>query len=213
MITIIDYGTGNLRSIANVLRVLGVPSCITSNPSDIDRATKLILPGVGHFDFGMTNLRQSALIEPLNDAVLVRKIPVLGICLGAQLLTRGSQEGQLPGLGWIEADTIAFDRTRMPSHLRVPHMGWADTTVRANQPLFEGLEHPRFYYVHSFHMVCDHPDNEMCHAIHGYSFVAGICKQHILGVQFHPEKSHRFGKIVLKNFAAWLPALNRDERE
>jgi imidazole glycerol-phosphate synthase subunit HisH len=202
LITIIDYDAGNLRSISNMLRVLGVRSQFTRDPLLLSRADKLILPGVGHFDYGMTQLKQSGLIPVLNELVLEKRVPILGICLGAQLLTRGSDEGSEPGLGWIEAETIRFDRSMLGSNLRVPHMGWADTEFASSHPLFRGFnETPRFYYVHSFHLSCDSPETEFSWATHGYRFVSGIGRDNIWGVQFHPEKSHRFGKQLLKNFA------------
>ena len=207
MITIIDYGTGNIRAIENMLRVLGHESRISGVPEEIASASKIILPGVGHFDYGMRQLRSSGLIDVLDEAATSRQVPVLGICLGAQLLTRRSDEGTEPGLGWVSAETRRFDRSRLADSLRIPHMGWADTGYQAGHPLFDGFnETPRFYYVHSYHMVCDDPVNELCHAVHGYRFVSGIAKDNILGVQFHPEKSHRFGKRILDNFAKWIPS-------
>ncbi len=206
MITIIDYGAGNLKSISNMLRALGVTSRISSNPKEIASASKLILPGVGHFDFGMVNLRQSKLIAPMTELVLEKRIPFLGICLGAQLLTRRSDEGREPGLGWIPADTRKFDFDRLVCNLRVPHMGWSDTYCLNGHSLFAVFqETPRFYYVHSYHMVCDSAENELCYADYGYRFVSGLTYQNIFGVQFHPEKSHRFGKQLLKNFI-YLPS-------
>lgn len=202
MITIVDYDTGNLRSVQNMLNKVGADSKIGSTPGDIENASKLILPGVGHFDFGMKNLADRDLIDVLNDKVLDKKTPILGICLGAQLLTRGSDEGVLPGLGWIDADTRSFDTSRLDSSLRVPHMGWADTESQCTSSLFVGFdETPRFYYVHSYHIVCDNGADELCHATHGYRFVAGVENGNVMGVQFHPEKSHRFGKQILSNFA------------
>jgi glutamine amidotransferase len=203
LITIVDYDAGNLRSISNMLRIIGVASRISRDCDEIAKATKLILPGVGHFDFGMRKLRSSGLVSVLNSMVFERQIPLLGICLGAQLLTRSSEEGTEPGLAWIQADTVRFDRERLPSTLRVPHMGWAETEFRKNDPLFQGFtENPRFYYVHSYHMKCDFSEDEMCWGVHGYRFVSGICNKRVWGVQFHPEKSHSFGKLILKNFAA-----------
>lgn len=202
MIVIVDYGTGNLRSIKNMFARIGVASQISGDPSIVAGASKLILPGVGHFDFGMTSLRSSSLFEILNDKALNQRTPLLGICLGAQLLTQRSDEGNEPGLGWIEAETIRFDRNRLDANCRIPHMGWTATEFTAEQSLFHGLESPsRFYYVHSFHLSCKNSHNEMCHAVYGYRFTAGIRRDNIMGVQFHPEKSHRFGMQVLRNFA------------
>jgi len=202
MITIIDFNAGNLRSVQNMLRTIGSESKIASTPAEIEDATKIILPGVGHFNFGMQSLIDRGLIDVLNEKVLVQKTPVLGICLGAQLLTRGSEEGELPGLGWIDADTKAFDRSKLNAALRVPHMGWADTEFRESSCLCAGVdETPRYYYVHAYHIVCDNEADELCHAVHGYRFVAGVEKENIAGVQFHPEKSHRFGKRLLDNFS------------
>ena len=202
-ITIVDYGAGNLASIVSMLRHIGVPAEICSDPKRIREAKRLILPGVGHFDFGMTNLRSSGLADALNGRVQGDGIPLLGICLGAQLLTRRSAEGTSQGLGWIQADTIAFDRSRLGPELRIPHMGWSDTTFERSEPLFQHTpESPRFYYVHSFHLACDKPENEICWSHHGYRFAAGIRAGNVCGVQFHPEKSHRFGMQLLRNFAA-----------
>jgi len=187
-----------------MFKSIGIGSRIAGKASEIQEATKIILPGIGHFDYGMKNLEKRDLIGALNDKVLGEKTPVLGICLGAQLLTRGSEEGSLPGLAWIAADTSRFDRSKMPASLRIPHMGWADTEYRKSSHLFAGIaETPRYYYVHSYHIVCDNEGDELCHAIHGYRFVAGVENGNIRGVQFHPEKSHRFGMQLLRNFANW----------
>ncbi len=200
MLTIVDYGLGNLRSIENMLRRAGIKSEITADAARIAEARRLILPGVGHFAFGMEQLHDRGLVEVLNERVLGSRVPVLGICLGAQLLGRHSEEGDAAGLGWIEMDTVAFDRSRLTHGEKVPHMGWADTHAKPH-PLFAGLEEPRFYYVHSFHLRCDDPADVLCEAEHGYRFTSGVAKGNVMGVQFHPEKSHAFGVHVLKAFA------------
>lgn len=203
VITIIDYGVGNLRSIQNMLRYLGIDSKITSDLGKIARAGKLILPGVGKFDYGMTELRTRGMIEVLNRRVLEDGTPLLGICLGAQLLTRSSEEGELPGLGWIKGRTKRFDATKFDlASLRVPHMGWADTNF-SDHPIAAGLNEARFYFVHSYHLETDEPQDVLCTTHYGYDFVAGVAHDNVVGVQFHPEKSHRFGMRVLQNFAGW----------
>lgn len=201
MIGIVDYGLGNLRSIQNMLDRSGIASVITSDPRELAKADRLILPGVGHFGFGMDQLRSRGLVEVLNERVLEAKVPTLGICLGAQLLGRHSQEGDAAGLGWIPMDIVTFDRARLTGGQKVPHMGWADTTAR--HPIFEGLgADARFYYVHSFHMACDDPEMVIATADHGYEFTSGVAHGNVIGLQFHPEKSHVFGRQVLRNFAA-----------
>jgi glutamine amidotransferase len=201
MTVIIDYKTGNLNSIKNILRRIGYDSVISNDKEVIMNATKLILPGVGHFDHGMRNLDELGLIPILNEKVLVNKTPVLGICLGVQLLTKGSEEGVLPGLGWIDGYTRAFDKTKLSAGLKVPHMGWSDVTYRETSGLFQNYnEIPRFYFVHSFHLVCNNQGDELTHSNHGYDFVAGVEHENIMGVQFHPEKSHKFGMRLLENF-------------
>jgi glutamine amidotransferase len=206
MITIIDYGVGNLASIHNMFRRLGHPAVITANLEAVAAAEKLLLPGVGAFDYGVSRLRDSGMMEALNHAVLKNVTPILGICLGAQLLTRRSDEGQLPGLGWFDAETVAFDRGKLTHGERIPHMGWTDLEVARPHPLLTDLpEAPRFYFVHSFHLLCSKDEEVIATAHHGYSFAAGIARGHIAGVQFHPEKSHKFGMKVLDNFAKWKP--------
>ena len=206
MITIIDYDAGNIRSVENMLGALGVKCRISSDPAEILRAEKLILPGVGHFDHGMGVLHERGLVDALNRRVIEERAPILGICLGAQLLTRGSEEGDRPGLGWIAGETRAFARARMDRPLPVPHMGWSDCwTTGANPLTAQAPADMRFYFVHSFHLVVDAPRDAIIAAHYGYDFVAAIGRDNVLGVQFHPEKSHRFGMDVLRAFARWQP--------
>lgn len=202
MIAIIDYGVGNLGSIGNMLKKLGVPAIITADAAVIADASKLILPGVGAFDYGMQKLHDSGLIPVITEKTQQQKTPFLGICLGMQLMTRRSEEGQLPGLGWFAADTRRFDATRLKPGEKIPHMGWAEVNITQPHALPENLgEAPRFYFVHSYHVVCDHAADAILTAHYGYEFVAGFARGHIMGVQFHPEKSHRFGMQLLQNFS------------
>ena len=201
MIVIIDYKMGNLGSILNMLKKIGAPAMASSLPEDILQADKLILPGVGAFDNGMTNLKESGLLSVLNEKVLAKKTPILGICLGMQLLTRRSAEGGLEGLGWIEADTVRFRFGKEESTLKVPHMGWNTVRFKPGSILSSGLENEaRFYFVHSFHVVCDREENVAGKTFYGYEFSSAIQNGNIMGVQFHPEKSHKYGLRLLKNF-------------
>jgi len=202
MIVIVDYGLGNLRSIHNMLNRAGIDAVISSEPNELRAASKLILPGVGHFRCGMQSLHERGLVEVLSERVLAARVPILGICLGAQLLGRGSEEGDSLGLNWVPMDTVGFDRTQMQHGKKVPHMGWAATS-HTECALFQGMgEAPRFYYVHSYHFRCDDPRMVMCTAEHGYCFASGVALRNIFGVQFHPEKSHAYGQRLLKNFAS-----------
>lgn len=201
MIVIIDYGLGNVRSIQNMLRRIGVDSCISREPETLQAATKLILPGVGHFRYAMELIGQLGIIDLLNERVLEARVPVLGICLGAQLLGRGSEEGNAQGLNWVPMDTVAFDRSKLQHGEKVPHMGWTETAHKESVLFGEMGTMSRFYYVHSYHFRCDDPEMVICSAEHGYPFASGVAHRNVFGVQFHPEKSHAFGQQVLKNFA------------
>ncbi len=201
MVTIVNYGLGNLGSIVNMLKKIGVPNILTSDPADVVAAERLILPGVGHFDKGMSLLHERGLMDALNEAVLRRGVPVMGICLGMQLLLEGSEEGKLPGLGWIKGWVHRFpnmqDEDGKP--LKIPHMGWTDTYPVAGKRLFERWDEDetRFYFVHSFHAVCDDPADVAATAHYGIDFTASVEHGHISGCQFHPEKSHRYGMKLL----------------
>lgn len=201
MIVIIDYGMGNQRSILNIIHKVGGEAIISSNINDIAKAEKLILPGVGAFDHGMHQLENLGLIDLLNCRVIKDKIPILGICLGVQLFTRCSEEGNSAGLGWIDADTIRFSLPAN-SNLKVPHMGWNELDIKQYSLLFKQM-YPlsRFYFVHSYHISDKCPAEQViATTIHGYEFVAAVQKDNIYGTQFHPEKSHKFGMRLLKNF-------------
>jgi len=202
MIVIVNYGLGNLGSIKNMLRKLGYASEISSDPLLIRNATKLILPGVGAFDTGMANLSKLGLIEILNHKVITEKTPVLGICLGAQLMTKKSEEGVLEGLKWFDAELLSF-RTRLPKDktLPVPNMGWIDVKAKKASKLLEGLpSEPRFYFVHTFFIQSNNLNDVLLESHYGFDYVSALEHNNIVGVQFHPEKSHKFGFKLLKNF-------------
>jgi glutamine amidotransferase len=203
MIVIIDYGMGNLLSVLKAFRRIDVQAKISSSPEDIKQAKKLILPGVGHFKRGMENLRELRLIDVLNKKVLEEGTPILGICLGMQLFTKHSEEGDAEGLGWFNANTVRFQLERDARNLRVPHMGWNNIqSSTGNNQLFKGIESSAtFYFVHSYHVVCDKAEDVMATTEYGIRFMSAIGRDNISGVQFHPEKSHDTGMKILKNFA------------
>lgn len=202
MIGIINYGLGNLNSIRNMLKKINVVSEIISDPTKFRDFEKLILPGVGAFDHGMRGLRENAMIPLLEEEVLRKKKPILGVCLGMQLICRGSEEGQSHGLGWIDCH---FTKLRFPegSSLKVPHMGWNNVFVPRANPLLPSKagEKDRYYFVHSYNGHCDNEENVIGLTNHGGPVLAAIRKENIFGVQFHPEKSHRFGMELLRRFA------------
>ena len=202
MLAIINYGLGNLTSIRNMCKRIGVEAEITNDAAVIEGAERLILPGVGHFKKGMENLHGSGLKKLLDRLVLEEKRPILGICLGAQLMTAHSEEGDAEGLCWVDADTIRFRDAGMKG-LKVPHMGWREISVTGDNPLWKDLPaEPRFYFVHSYHFQFRQPAEVSATALYGYEFACAFRKNNIFGTQFHPEKSHKFGMRVLENFCA-----------
>jgi len=197
MIVVIDYGMGNLGSISNIVKKVGHKSIITSNIEEIKKATKLILPGVGSFDNGMKNLRELGLIEVLNQKVVEQKTPILGICLGMQLMTKSSEEGKLAGLGWVDAKTKKF----VSDTLKVPHMGWNIVNQKKNSKLFNEIKsEKRYYFVHSYYVESNDKKDVLTFTNYGHEFVSSFEKENIIGAQFHPEKSHKFGMSLIKNF-------------
>lgn len=204
-VVIIDYGMGNPSSIKNMLRKMGVDSEISSDSLILAEADKLILPGVGHFTSGIKNLQERNLFDLLNFLVLEKKMPILGICLGMQLMTRSSEESDLQGFSWIEASTKKFNFG--DKSIKVPHMAWTDAQFKNNaiqEYLFEESP-PRFYFVHSYFVQCDNLNDILCESEYGFTFTSGFLKGNIMGVQFHPEKSHIFGQTFLKQFIEWNP--------
>lgn len=199
MITIIDYGLGNLLSIQNMLKKAGYASTISSEENDIASASKLILPGVGAFDAGITNLRQRKLIDIIYKKVLEDNTPLLGICLGMQLMTKSSEEGKLPGLGLIDAQTIRLSFN--DKNIKIPHMGWNIVEQKKESSLFYDMDgEKRFYFVHSYHVVCNDNNDILSSSPYGFDFTSSFERKNIVGVQFHPEKSHTFGMKLLRNF-------------
>lgn len=202
MITIIDYGMGNAKSVANMLRKTGHGSQITGDPLIVERAEKIILPGVGAFDYGIEQLKRLGLYNALNKRVLWDKVPILGICLGMQLFAKSSEEGSNTGLCWIDADVIKFDFSQSEKSFKVPHMGWNSVDKTKKHSLFRKVSKPmRFYFVHSFHLVCHDIDVVLATTLYSNDFVSAVANDNIMGVQFHPEKSHKYGLQLLKNFA------------
>ncbi len=198
MIAILDYGLGNLGSIANMLKVIGEKSKITNDRETIEHADGIILPGVGAFDAGMSKLNELELSDMIKTEAEKGK-PVLGICLGMQLLGKKSEEGTMDGLGLIpfECRKFRFD----DNSLKIPHMGWDVVEFKKDHPVLSGLQgQQRYYFVHSYHAVCEHEENCLMTCDYGYEFAAAVVKDNIIGVQFHPEKSHDFGLALLGNF-------------
>jgi len=201
MIVIIDYGMGNLRSVYNKFKRMGINCIISSKKEDIASAEKLILPGVGHFKYGMDNLYRFNLIDILNKKVIDEQTPILGICLGTQLFCRYSEEGNCKGLNWIDAEVVKFKVSDKIKY-KVPHMGWNDVTI-LNSNALDGEIHPgeKFYFVHSYHLKCNNQVDIWMTTDYDYEFVSAIHRENIYGTQFHPEKSHDAGYALLRTFA------------
>ncbi len=202
MIVIVDYGMGNIGAVLNILNHLGIEAVVSSSHSEIETADKLILPGVGSFDHGIESLRSLGLTDTLTRKVLIGRTPILGICLGMQLMTERSEEGGLPGLGWVPGETVRIRFADGQQRLNVPHMGWNSIErCRPGLLLGEHEEDERFYFVHSYHVKCAHEADLLAVTHFGIGLTAAIANDNIFATQFHPEKSHRFGMKVLRNFA------------
>lgn len=202
MLAIVDYGIGNLTSIRNMLKKAGASANICKSAEELSGATKLILPGMGHFDNCMKQFNQSGLRPLVEDMTFNRKTPVLGICVGLQMMMRSSEEGIEPGLAWIKGDTIRFKAENMNGSQKIPNMGWLDVKPQKESKLMNDLIDARFYFAHSYHVVTDEPADILLNSVYGYEYTVAIEHGNIYGVQFHPEKSHRFGLQLLRNFSA-----------
>ncbi len=202
MIAIVNYGSGNIQAIANIYGRLGVPCVVASRPDDLDGANKVILPGVGAFDQAMNELDASGIRRALDTCVLEQKKPILGICVGMQLLAKSSEEGQATGLGWIDAEVKRFDHSTVGQTTQLPHMGWNTVEPARADALFDGVEVQNgYYFLHSYYFSCRHRDDELASTDYGVRFTSAVRRDNVYGVQFHPEKSHQNGVQLLKNFA------------
>ncbi|MHA8084008.1 imidazole glycerol phosphate synthase subunit HisH [Aquirufa antheringensis] len=202
MITLIDYGVGNIFAFQNVYKRLNIPTKIAKTSTDLLDAKKLILPGVGSFDYAMSQLNNSGMREKLDELVIEKHVPIIGICVGMQMMGNRSDEGKSDGLGWIDADILKFDENLISHRTKLPHMGWNDVVPFGNHPLFEGLEKDAiFYFLHSFYFKCNNPHESIAVSDYGITFASAVNYNNIYGIQFHPEKSHQNGEKLLHNFA------------
>jgi len=202
MITIIDYGVGNINAFVNVYKRLNIAVKIAKTKEDLQDAEKLILPGVGHFDHAMSQLNASGMRDTLDHLVLNKGVPVIGICVGMQMMANSSDEGKLQGLGWIDAGVRLFDENKINQVTRLPHMGWNDVTPVKESPLFVGLEKEAiFYFLHSYYFECNKDSDIQAFSDYGGKFTCAVTFENRYGIQFHPEKSHHYGEILLNNFA------------
>jgi glutamine amidotransferase len=201
-IVVVDYGMGNLHSVQRKLQAVGATPVVTSDPALVASADKLVLPGVGHFGKAMRTLAGSRLQEALDEAVLKRGVPILGICLGMQLLARHSEEGDADGFGWLDADVIRF-RVSDTLRFKVPHMGWNRMRVVHDSALTRTVgPDPEFYFVHAYHLQCRDPADVVGETVYDYPFPSAVARGNVYGVQFHPEKSHGTGRAILQGFLA-----------
>ena len=202
MIAIIDYGVGNIKAFANIYKQLNVPIKNVRCIDDLEDVSKLILPGVGSFDYAMEQLENSGMREKLDELVLKNKVPLLGVCVGMQMLADSSDEGELRGLSWINGSVKKINTVNVECNTRLPHMGWNDVVVNNERELFKGLEtDSRFYFLHSYYFEAAHQSNVIASTDYGDKFTCAVKRENIFGVQFHPEKSHEYGIKLLKNFA------------
>ena len=202
MITIVDYGVGNISAFKNVFKRLNIASSIAKSSSDLENATKLILPGVGSFDYAMSQLNLSGMRKKLDELVIEKKIPVLGICVGMQMMGNGSEEGASEGLNWVDAEVLKFDESLLKTRVKFPHMGWNEVKPLKESILFKNInEEAIFYFLHSYYFKCNNSNHVLGVSDYGSSFSSCINFENIYGVQFHPEKSHNNGEKLLHNFA------------
>lgn len=201
MVTLINYGLGNIQAFSNIYRNLNISVEVASSVKEIKGAQRLILPGVGSFDWAMTRLNQSGLREVLDDLILNQHVPVLGVCVGMQMMAHRSEEGKLSGLGWIDAEVVQFEQNGHDPKLPLPHMGWNDIEPTEEDCLFKGIKQPRFYFLHSYCIVPRQQANILAISQYKSKFIAAVRYEHIFGTQFHPEKSHKWGIELLRNFS------------
>jgi len=202
MITIIDYGLGNIRAFVNVYKRLNIKTKVAHSAEDLKDASKIILPGVGAFDYAMSQLNASGMRDELDKQVMENKVPVVGICVGMQMLAKSSDEGKLPGLGWIDGQVKIFDASLIPYKTQLPHMGWNSIKPDNNCKLLSGFDElSRFYFLHSYYFICNNMEDIIATTQYGINYASAVNRDNIYGIQFHPEKSHSNGVQLLKNFA------------
>jgi len=201
VIGIVDYGLGNVRAFDNIYRRLGIPARSVRTADELIACDRLILPGVGAFDWAMGKLSQSGMLDALNTRVLDDKVPVFGVCVGMQMMATGSEEGTLPGLGWLQGRVMRFEERLFDDATHLPHMGWNDVEPTPGEPLFAGIDAPQFYFLHSYYMAPEDESAVIGRTHYGKGFASAVRREHICATQFHPEKSHHWGVTLLRNFA------------
>ncbi len=201
MVTIVNYGLGNIHAFANIYKRLNIAFRIAQTAEELKSSEKIILPGVGSFDWAMRLLEESGLRTVLDDLVINQQRPLLGVCVGMQIMAKRSDEGVLNGLGWIDAEVKHFNKNELPDKIQLPHMGWNDVEPTDRSTLFNDMDNPRFYFLHSYYLMPNKQEDILSTTDYGINFTSAICSGNIYGVQFHPEKSNEWGIKLLSNFA------------